>query len=104
MANNFDGIKTQKYGLEVELTGITRAKAAKTVAKYLSTEAEYFGGSYDMYKIKDSQNRTWKIMSDQVFAAKKAMELLQAKLTAWSWFHQFASMMILKQFKSLSVI
>ena len=62
MANNFDGIKTQKYGLEVELTGITRAKAAKTVAKYFENEIEYVGGSYDMYKIKDSQNRAWKIM------------------------------------------
>ena len=72
MANNFDGIKNQKYGLEVELTGITRAKAAKTVAKYFETEIEYVGGSYDMYRIKDGQNRAWKIMSDASILCEKS--------------------------------
>ena len=72
MANNFEGIKTQKYGLEVELTGITRAKAAKTVAKHFGTEVDYACGSYDMYKIKDSQNRTWKIMSDASIRCEKS--------------------------------
>ncbi len=64
MPNNYDGIKTQKFGIEVEMTGITRGKAAKVVAQFFNTEAEHFGGSYDMYKITDSQGRTWKIMSD----------------------------------------
>ena len=63
MPNNYDGIKAQKFGIEVEMTGITRAKAAKIVAQFFNTEAEHSGGSYDMYKVTDTQNRVWKIMS-----------------------------------------
>ena len=37
LAGNFDGIKKQRYGVEIELTGITRATAAKAVSKVLVT-------------------------------------------------------------------
>jgi hypothetical protein len=34
-------MKTQEYGIEIELTGITREVAAKTVATYFGTTAEF---------------------------------------------------------------
>ena len=64
MAGNFEGIKTQRFGVEVECTGLTRSAAAKAVAKVLGGSTEHFGGSYDRYDVYDSQNRRWKIMSD----------------------------------------
>lgn len=64
MSKNFDGIKTQKFGVEIECTGLTRSAAAKAVAKVIGGSPEHFGGSYDRYDVYDSQNRRWKIMSD----------------------------------------
>ena len=64
MSGNFGGIKTQKFGVEVECTGLTRSAAAKAVAKILGGSPDYFGGSYDRYDVYDNQGRRWKIMSD----------------------------------------
>ena len=35
MAGNFDGIKTRPFGVEIEMTGITRCAAAKAIQKVL---------------------------------------------------------------------
>ena len=32
VAGNFDGIKKQRFGIEIELTGITRTEAAEVIA------------------------------------------------------------------------
>ena len=31
MPGNFDGIKNRKFGIEIEMTGITRCEAAKAI-------------------------------------------------------------------------
>ena len=54
----------QNFGIEIELTGITRARAARIIAQYFGTDTEHRGGSYDTYTAKDAKNRTWKAMSD----------------------------------------
>ena len=59
-----DGIKTQKFGVEIEMTGLTRARAAKVVASYFGTTAEHLGGSYDKYNVRDGTGRNWTIVSD----------------------------------------
>ncbi len=64
MSGSFDGIKTQKFGVEIECTGLTRSAAAKAVATVIGGSPEHFGGSYDRYDVYDSQGRQWKIMSD----------------------------------------
>lgn len=64
MSGNFEGIKTQKFGIEVECTGLTRSAAAKAVAKVIGGSTEHFGGNYDRYDVYDGRNRLWKIMSD----------------------------------------
>lgn len=35
LSGNFDGIKTQKFGVEIECTGLTRAAAARAIGKIL---------------------------------------------------------------------
>ena len=54
MAGDFEGIKRQKFGVEIECTGLTRSAAAKAVAKILGGSPDYFGGSYDRYDVYDN--------------------------------------------------
>lgn len=58
-------IKKQRYGVEVEMTGITRVKAASIIAEVFGTRASSADGScYHTITIKDQSSRTWKIMRD----------------------------------------
>lgn len=58
------GIQDQNFGVEYEFTGITREKAAKTIATFLASSYYNEGGYYDKYVTKDGQGRTWTVMSD----------------------------------------
>ena len=65
-------MKTLKFGIEIELTGITRATASKVIAKYFGTETTcHEGGSYDTYTAKDNKGRTWKAMFDSSIIAER---------------------------------
>lgn len=57
-------IKTQNFGVEIELTGITRENAAKVIADYYGTTSHYIGTYYQTYGATDTDGRTWKCMSD----------------------------------------
>lgn len=57
-------MRTQNFGIEIEMTGITRNAAAKIIAKHFGTEATHVGGSYDAYTIPDGEGRRWKVVSD----------------------------------------
>lgn len=58
-------IKKQRYGVEVEMTGITRVKAASIIAEVFGTRASSADGScYHTITIKDQSSRTWKVMRD----------------------------------------
>lgn len=57
-------IQTQNYGVEIELTGITREKAAQVIAEHYGTQASYLGTYYRTYGATDRKGRTWKCMSD----------------------------------------
>lgn len=63
-------MKEQKFGVEIELTGITRAKAADVIAEYFGTTKSYDGGAYRAYSVKDRQGRTWKAMRDRSIDAR----------------------------------
>ncbi len=41
------GMKDQCFGVEVEMTGLTRGQAAQALANYFGTEPYYVGGGYD---------------------------------------------------------
>ena len=58
------GIKDQRFGVEVEFTGITREEAAQALAGYFGTSARHMGGSYDKWVVKDTEGKDWTLMSD----------------------------------------
>ena len=60
------GIKDQCFGVEVEMTGITREEAAWALAEYFRMEPQYKGGTYKTWNVIDPApgGKTWKLMSD----------------------------------------
>ena len=38
-----------RYGIEIEMTGLSRGKEAETLAGFFGTRAEHTGGGYDAY-------------------------------------------------------
>lgn len=58
------GIKDQYFGTEIEMTGITRRKAAEAVAELFGTQAEYDGGYYETWSVRDREGKKWKFMYD----------------------------------------
>lgn len=64
MSGKFDGIKQRSFGIEIEMTGITRCQAAKAVANLFGTEASHAGGYYDKYIVKDDKGRKWSFVYD----------------------------------------
>lgn len=63
-------MKTQKFGIEIEMTGLTRRKAAEVIAEHFGTRSEYVGGGYGAYSAKDNIGRTWKVVSDGSIATQ----------------------------------
>lgn len=59
----------QTFGVEIEMSGISRKRAAKLIADYFGTESFYEGGAYDTYCAYDRQNRKWKCMYDSSIVA-----------------------------------
>lgn len=58
-------LKSQKFGVEIEMTGLTRAAAANVIAKYFNTHSSAGDRScYETREIKDNHGRIWKVMRD----------------------------------------
>lgn len=57
-------MRSQNFGIEIEMTGLTRAAAARIIAGHFGTQATHVGGGYDAYTIRDNRNRQWKVVSD----------------------------------------
>ena len=58
------GLKDQCFGVEVEMTGITREQAATALASYFATDARYVGGAYDKWCVTDRDGKEWTVMRD----------------------------------------
>lgn len=56
-------MQEQTFGVEVEMTHITRKDAAQVIAEYLGGRVHYAGGVYDTYEVIDG-DRVWKLMRD----------------------------------------
>ena len=65
------GIKDQCFGVEVEMTGITREQAAQVLAEYFGTDYVPVGGAYDSWLVKDAEGKSWKLMSDGSIQAER---------------------------------
>ena len=55
---------TSKFGIEIELTGITKSEAANVIAEYLGGTNSHTNDNYDTKKITAPDGRVWKLMSD----------------------------------------
>lgn len=53
------GMKDQCFGVEVEMTGLTRRQAAQALANYFGTEPYYVGGGYDKWSVKDPDGKAY---------------------------------------------
>lgn len=68
------GMKDQCFGVEVEMTGLTRGQAAQALANYFGTEPYYVGGGYDKWSVKDPDGKVWSIMSDSSIVTEMKTE------------------------------
>ena len=68
------GMKDQYFGVEVEMTGITREQAAQALANYFGTEPNYVGGGYDKWSVQDPDGKAWSIMSDSSIVTEMRTE------------------------------
>ena len=58
-------IQDQNFGIEIELTGITRPRAAQIIAQHFGTgRTEHVSDGYDTTKAMDSKGRWWKCSRD----------------------------------------
>ena len=64
-------MKTLHFGIEMEMTGITRSRAASLMARFFGTESRHEGGAYDTYTARDEQGRKWKAMNDSSLYPEK---------------------------------
>lgn len=64
LAGDFEGIKRRNFGIEIELTGLTRCQAANAINSVLGGSPCHEGGSYDKYTVRDSSGRTWLLVYD----------------------------------------
>jgi len=62
-------MKNQTFGIEIEMTGITREKAAKVITAHFGTQARHTGGTYDAWEASDNADRIWKIVRDSSIEA-----------------------------------
>ncbi len=66
--------RDQTFGIEIEMTGLTRFDASHAVAEYFGTDATYYGGTYDEYHVKDHQERSWKFVYDSSIFAEEVID------------------------------
>lgn len=69
-------MKNQRFGIEIEMTGLTRKKASEIIALHFDSRSHYDGGGYDAYSVLDSQGRKWKIVSDSSITPQKGNRVI----------------------------
>lgn len=72
-------MKNQTIGVEIEMTGITKAEAAAVAVNFLGGRITREYNGYDTYNIIAPDQRVWKIMND---ASIKTMKNTKGKLKA----------------------
>ena len=69
-SKKIENIKSQDFGIEIEVEGISREETAKAIANYFGKTAKYIGDTvgYSAWGVKDNEGRLWKCMSDASLA------------------------------------
>ncbi|MGI6175203.1 MAG: amidoligase family protein [Christensenellales bacterium] len=57
-------LKEQKFGVEDEMTGITRKQAAEAISDLFESIPRHVGGGYDAWEVKDREGKAWRLVSD----------------------------------------
>ena len=65
-------MKTQTFGIEIEMNRISRITAAQVLADHFGTRVQYVGGTYDTRLVPDGQGRDWKIVLDNSIEGPQA--------------------------------
>ena len=81
-----ENMKSQTYGVEVEMNNITRISAAKTAATFFGTgryEDTHRSNGYESWSAWDAQGREWKFQKDVSIAGpdSEKCELVTPVLT-----------------------
>lgn len=66
--------KEQAFGVEIELTGITRRQAASALADFFGTRISHVRSSYNTHEVFDEHGRIWKVMSDSSIRAEAKLQ------------------------------
>ena len=64
-------MKEQRYGIEIEMTGLSRQRAAQVLAEHFGTPLSDDRGYYGSYSVLDNQSRRWKVVSDGSITTQK---------------------------------
>lgn len=77
-------MKTQRFGIEIEMTGITRRNAAQVIATYFNTEFSSRNqfSPYYTREITDPQGRIWKVMRDSSIYAEPRNDEYKVELVS----------------------
>ena len=60
-----------RFGIEIEMTGITRSEAADIVAKTINGTKQNIGGSYGKWEVTQPDGRKWSIVYDGSILRRK---------------------------------
>ena len=81
------GMREQRFGIEIELTGLTRRAAADIIGDYMGTTPVYIGGFYYVYEIPDREGRQWRVVLDNsIFLFLKISRPREGVLTCFASF------------------
>ncbi len=62
---------TTRFGIEIEMTGITREKASQVASEVLGGTSRFAGTYYNAFEVTDQKGREWKFMSDASILTQK---------------------------------
>lgn len=65
---------TQRFGIEIEMTGISRALAGSIIADIFHTENQVIDGIHKTYEILDQDKRKWKVVHDSSIVAERLIQ------------------------------
>jgi hypothetical protein len=69
--NKNDKMLDSFFGIEIEMTGITRTQAAEVASEVLNGTLSHKNDGYDTYQVKAEDGRVWKFMRDASIETKK---------------------------------
>lgn len=64
-------LREQRFGVEVEMTGLTRLHAAEVAAQFFHGRTKYLNDFYDTFAAVDTSGRIWKFTKDSSIHCQK---------------------------------